>query len=96
MKIKKCAIKLWESGGEVIAGTAMLEGGEVFFTVTAGNELLMSRIINGPVLLRNREGKITGKVTVDEDPVTWFENLPRMYHGSYMWAEMMKWRGISD
>jgi hypothetical protein len=89
MKMKKCAIKLWEADGEVIAGTAMLEDGAVFFTVTPGYELLMSRVINGPVLLRDRERNITGKVTLDEDPVTWFENLPRMYHGSYMWAEMV-------
>jgi hypothetical protein len=79
-KTKKpmCLIKLWEASGNVTAGTATLDNGAVFFKVTPGYELLMSRVINGPVWLRDGERRITGIVTLDEDPVTWFENLPRM------------------
>ena len=81
----RCAIKSWEASGVVTAGTATFENGAVFFTVTPGYEMMMANVINTPVLVRGSEKR----VTLDEDPVLWFENLPYTYRGAYVWAEMI-------
>lgn len=84
----RCAIKILDTttADVVIAGVAILTDETVSFEVNPGFERLMSNVIKHDVLVFGG----ARRVTRNEDPVTWFENLPYMYHGSYMWAEMVR------
>jgi hypothetical protein len=83
--MRTCLIYSYDTGKQELVGKVFLnEESWISFEVSPGEELAMSRLINSPVRIRET-GEIVKK---EDDPVKWFENLAKWYHGSYFWAEM--------
>ena len=80
--MKTCELRLMKSDGQIVVGTIVLDGNEVFGMSEAGYENLVKRVLAQPIL--------TGTTTYDsqKEPTLWFENLPNQYRGSYFSAVM--------
>lgn len=78
---KTCNIYLTTREGLQLAAVITLAGTEVSARVVGG-KLNLGNILNDAHLTKDK------KVTLQDDPVAWFNSLPTHYSGSYMRAEM--------
>ena len=78
-----CKIILNNKEGEVVAGTITLDNDKnLMLHTSAKYDDLMREIMSEKVFTPDESKKISSQ----DDPVVWFNQLPRFYHGTYLYA----------
>lgn len=78
-----CTLYVNQDGNAVVAGTITLDGTSVSGEYQDGFQTLVEDVLDTPNVVGDKV------YDVDSDPGAWFNALPQMYHGSYMWASMV-------
>lgn len=71
-----------DEGEQIKAGSVWLEDGRIRFTAKTDQEDLLTNILNETVVVEGR--KLSAKSTPEE----WLEELPSIYSGSYLRAQV--------
>ena len=67
------------------AGTFILDNGKLSFSADPpyADEMFRSLMLEPAYVIG------VGDITAKEQPALWFHNLPRTFHGTYLWAAMV-------
>ena len=72
-----------QNAGSELIGRFRLDGDTLFSEYTEGHEMAISSIIETPNV--SYDAKYDSYTQTEQ----WFDALPDMYHGSYIWATMI-------